>query len=90
MTTSVRFVLSHDFLNTILSPLKVDIFPMKINIVVTTSSMTLRIPAKVLLHVWSYDFYDMTLSTGKQSEGTCKYSYQKLFICTITGLILIV
>ena len=28
--------------------------------------MALRIPAKVLLHVWSYDFYDMTLSTGKQ------------------------
>ena len=28
--------------------------------------MTLRIPAKVLLHVWSYDFYEMTLSTGKQ------------------------
>ena len=28
--------------------------------------MTLRIPTKVLLHVWSYDFYDMTLSTGKQ------------------------
>ena len=28
--------------------------------------MTLRIPAKVLLHMWSYDFYDMTLSTGKQ------------------------
>ena len=28
--------------------------------------MTLRIPANVLLHVWSYDFYDMTLSTGKQ------------------------
>ena len=28
--------------------------------------MTLRIPAKVLIHVWSYDFYDMTLSTGKQ------------------------
>ena len=27
--------------------------------------MTLRIPAKVLIHVWSYDFYDMTLSTGK-------------------------
>ena len=30
------------------------------------SSMTLRIPTKVLIHVWSYDFYDMTLSTGKQ------------------------
>ena len=28
--------------------------------------MTLRIPAKVLIHVWSYDFYYMTLSTGKQ------------------------
>ena len=28
--------------------------------------MTLRIPAKVLIHVWSYDFYDKTLSTGKQ------------------------
>ena len=28
--------------------------------------MTLRILAKVLLHVWSYDFYDMTSSTGKQ------------------------
>ena len=28
--------------------------------------MTLRIPANVLIHVWSYDFYDMTLSTGKQ------------------------
>ena len=27
--------------------------------------MRLRVPAKVLLHVWSYDFYDMTLSTGK-------------------------
>ena len=28
--------------------------------------MMLRIPAKVLIHVWSYNFYDMTLSTGKQ------------------------
>ena len=28
--------------------------------------MTLRITAKVLKHVWSYDIYDMTLSTGKQ------------------------
>ena len=40
---------------------------MKIYIVVTdvvndvTYSRT-----KVLIHVWSYDFYDMTLSTGKQ------------------------
>ena len=28
--------------------------------------MTLRIPAKVLIHVWSYDFYDVMLSTEKQ------------------------
>ena len=28
--------------------------------------MMLRIPAKVLIHVWSYDFNDMMLSTGKQ------------------------
>ena len=36
--------------------------------------MTLRIPAKVLLHVWSYDFYDMTLSTGKQRRHMIKYN----------------
>ena len=36
--------------------------------------MTLRIPAKVLLHVWSYDFYDMTLSTGKQRRHMIKQS----------------
>ena len=35
--------------------------------------MTLRIPAKVLLHVCSYDFYDMTLSTGKQRRHMIKY-----------------
>ena len=34
--------------------------------------MTLRIPAKVLLHVWSYDFYDMTLSTGNQRRHMIK------------------
>ena len=37
--------------------------------------MTLHIPAKVLLHVWSYDFYDMTLSTGKQRRHMIIYSY---------------
>ena len=25
--------------------------------------MTLLVPAKVLCNMWSYDFYDMTLST---------------------------
>ena len=39
--------------------------------------MTLRIPAKVLLHVWSYDFYDMTLSTGKQRRHMIKGSNEK-------------
>ena len=39
---------------------------MKINIVVTDVVNDVTYPAKVLLHVWSYDFYDMTLSTGKQ------------------------
>ena len=34
--------------------------------------MSLRIPAKVLIHVWSYDFYDMTLSTGKQRRHMIK------------------
>ena len=34
--------------------------------VILTSCACWGIPAKVLLHVWSYDFYDMTLSTGKQ------------------------
>ena len=27
--------------------------------------MTLRVCAKVLFHVWSYDFYDTTLSTNQ-------------------------
>ena len=46
--------------------------------------MTLRIPAKVvLIHVWSYDFYDMMLYTGKQRRNTLKilisfYFYTKL------------
>ena len=34
--------------------------------------MTLRIPAKVLIQVWSYNFYDMTLSTGKQRRHMIK------------------
>ena len=37
--------------------------------------MTLRIPAKVLIHVWSYDFYDMRLSTGKLQRHMIKSYY---------------
>ena len=44
--------------------------------------MTLRIPAKVLIHVWSYDFYDMTLSTGKQRcRDKKEYVYVKCRVC---------
>ena len=32
--------------------------------------MTLRVRAKVLLHVWSYDYYDMTLSTDSNMALT--------------------
>ena len=49
-----------------------------------TSSMTLRIPAKVLLHVWSYDFYDMTLSTGKQRRHMIIHNICKKF-CQFKG-----
>ena len=30
------------------------------------NDVTYTVRAKMLLHVWSYDFYDMTLSTEKQ------------------------
>ena len=48
--------------------------------------MTLRIPAKVLTHVWSYDFYKMTLSTGKQQRHMIKVTkdlLQKMTFLTI-------
>ena len=45
--------------------------------------MMLCIPAKVLIHKWSYDFYDMTLSTGKQrhminDNNMFEFSYNTL------------
>ena len=40
--------------------------------------MTLLIPAKVLLHVWSYGFYDMTLSTGKQRRHMIKCTPERI------------
>ena len=49
--------------------------------------MTLRIPAKVLIHVWSYDFYDMTLSTGKQQRHMIKIEpQQKYRLGTISNI----
>ena len=41
--------------------------------------MTSRIPVKVLIHVWSYDFYDMTLSTGKQRRHMIKGHKRRLW-----------
>ena len=41
---------------------------MKIYIVVMDVVNDVMYSAKVLLHVWSYHFYDMTLSTGKQGR----------------------
>ena len=50
--------------------------------------MTLRIPTKVLLHVWSYDFYDMKLSTGKQRRHMINIFLHliKSFLVTTTFL----
>ena len=52
----------------------------KITLLLRTSSMTLCIPAKVLLHEWSYDFYDMTLSTGKQRRHMININHTIPFI----------
>ena len=66
MTMSVRFCLSYDPLNWALTPV-LNYFSRKKRIVDTdVAKMTLRVCAKVLLHVWSYGFYDMTLSTQLQ------------------------
>ena len=67
MTTRVR---------SFISPSKLTYFQRKFTLLLRTSSVTLRIPAKVLIHVWSYDFYDMTLSTGKQRRHMIKYVYR--------------
>ena len=63
MTTSVKFCLSHDPLKWDFISFKVIITPIRQRIADRTLSMTLCIRAKVLLRVWSNDFYDITLST---------------------------
>ena len=60
MTTSVRFCLSYDCFKWELKSW--DYFNTKHNIV-TDGIMALRASNQVLCNVWSYDFYDMTLST---------------------------
>ena len=58
MTTSVRFCLSYDCFKWGFIALKDDIYFIRKHNVVTDGIMTLRAS-----NVWSYDFYDMTLST---------------------------
>ena len=63
MITSVRFCLSYDHLKGDFIVFKMNIMSIRKRIVDTDVLMTLRVRTKVLLHVWSYDFYDLTLST---------------------------
>ena len=54
--------------------------------------MTLRIPAKVLIHVWSYDLYDMALSTGKQRRhmiNTVTMKTRKAFVGKVPRVIMV-
>ena len=49
--------------NGILSPSKLTLFQQENALLTLTLSVTLRVCAKMLLHMWAYDFYDMMLST---------------------------
>ena len=51
--------------------------------------MTLCIPAKVLLHVCSYDFYDITLSTGKQRRHMINGDFEWGFIANLNRAIIL-
>ena len=81
MTTSVRFYLSYD-------PLKWDIIAFKMNSssvikCIIVNDVTLR---KVLLHVWSYDFYNSTLYPLDNSDVMMtvnSFGETRSCICTI-------
>ena len=70
MTTRVIFCVSYDPLNVIKSPTKLILFLQENALLTRTMSMTLRLRAKVLLHVCLYDFYDMALSTDSNMTLT--------------------
>ena len=63
MTTSVRFYLSYDHLKWDFITFKINIISRRKLIVDTDFVKRLRVHAKVLLHMWSCDFYDMLLFT---------------------------
>ena len=78
MTRSIKFCLSY-------VPLKWDFIAFKMNIISMRNRIidldgvndVSRIPAKLLLHVWLYDFYDTTLSTEYQQR-------HMINICNVT------
>ena len=72
MTTSLRFVLSYDFLNRILSPVKVDIFPMKFNIVVVDVVNDITYSRKSVKYRCGHNTHYMTLFNGKQRHHMIK------------------
>ena len=48
--------------------------------------MTLLVPTKVLLHVWSYDIYDTTLSTAYQLRHMIFFLYKSIRFRVASGL----
>ena len=56
-------VLSYDSLKWYFMAFTVNIISIRNALLTRMFWMTLPLRAKVLLHMWSYDFYDMTLST---------------------------
>ena len=61
---------------------KMNIISMRKRIVDTgvVNDVTYTVRAKMLLHVWSYDFYDMTLSTEKQWRHLIKAAIFLFFL----------
>ena len=43
--------------------------------------MTLHVRAKMLCNVWSYDFYDMTLSTEEQRHFMINIRFYSSVVC---------
>ena len=81
MTTSVRFYLSYDPLKWDFIAFKMIIISIRCALLTSALSMTSRLRAIVLLHMWSYGFYDITLSTEKQRPYMIKTNIEFAYIC---------
>ena len=77
MTTRVRFCLSYGPLKLGFNAFKLDNISRRNALLTQTLSMTLLIPATVLLHVWSYDFYYTMLSTEHRRHMTNEVLWNK-------------